>query len=404
MATNSTIPYSLEWESADEARSNGQTDYASVLFESGEAGLGRRNTEDYSKSISMDKVVEPQDDARTAAAGGGTPAASGRGDALCVRGLRKSYGKLEALRDVTFRMAAGERLALLGPNGAGKTTLIRCIAGRTKPNEGGIELFGAALPPTGGRERLGWVPQDIAVYADLTTRENLTAFGRFHGLSGNELIRRVDWALAWTGLEDRAGDLVGGFSGGMKRRVNLACGVMHGPDVLLLDEPTVGVDPQSRQRIFEMLDQLHAAGTSILLTTHHLDEAEQRCDRIVIIDHGKVIAEGSLDELIRGTIGSSRQVQLRLDRPLERELPPWVVGSHRGTLGAPLGGTLGGSMAETRGADRYCLMTRVDDVAGQLPGLLESVRAAGFGVLNVDVHAPSLHDVFLHLTGQELRD
>jgi ABC-2 type transport system ATP-binding protein len=179
---------------------------------------------------------------------------------------------------------------------------------------------------------------------------------------------------------------------------------MHAPDVLLLDEPTVGVDPQSRQRIFEMLDQLHAAGTSILLTTHHLDEAEQRCDRIVIIDHGKVIAEGSLDELIRGTIGSSRQVQLRLDRPLERDLPPWVVGSHRGTLGAPLAGTLGSSMAETRGADRYCLMTRVDDVAGQLPGLLESVRAAGYGVLNVDVHAPSLHDVFLHLTGQELRD
>lgn len=312
---------------------------------------------------------------------------------LRVEGLRKSFRKVAAIEDVSLRLAAGERLALLGPNGAGKTTLIRCIAGRTKPNSGTIELLGQKLPPTGGRDRLGWVPQDIAIYSDLSTRENLVAFARFHGLRGADLRRRVEWALRWTGLEDRSDDLVGGFSGGMKRRVNLACGVMHAPNVLLLDEPTVGVDPQSRQRIFEMLDQLRDAGTSILLTTHHLDEAEQRCDRIVIIDHGRVVADGTLEQLIGSTIGSSRHVRLRLDRPLEQPLPPWQVGPARGSLGVA-----------DRAGERDCLQTRVDDVAGQLPGLLETVQTAGYGVLNVEVHAPSLHDVFLHLTGQELRD
>jgi ABC-2 type transport system ATP-binding protein len=151
----------------------------------------------------------------------------------------------------------------------------------------------------------------------------------------------------------------------------------------VLDEPTVGVDPQSRQRIFQMLDELHALGTSILLTTHHLDEAEQRCDRIVIMDHGLVIANGTLSELVDSTIGSSRHVKLRLDRPLPEPLTPWRHASD---------------------AQGDTLETRVTDVAGQLPSLLEGVRDAGCGVLNVEVRAPSLHDVFLHLTGQELRD
>lgn len=344
----------------------------------------------------LEQAAEPT--TQPVAAGAVRPAVDGTDvdDSPCplrVDGLRKSYRRVMAVEDISLRLAAGERLAVLGPNGAGKTTLIRCIAGRTKPNAGTIELLGQKLPPTGGRDRLGWVPQDIAIYGDLSTRENLVAFARFHGLRGAELERRVEWALAWTGLEDRRDDLVGGFSGGMKRRVNLACGVMHAPNVLLLDEPTVGVDPQSRQRIFEMLDQLRDAGTSILLTTHHLDEAEQRCDRIVIIDHGRVIADGTLEQLIGGTIGSSRHVRLRIDRPLDQPLPPWQVGPPRGSLGV-----------DDRSGQRDCLQTRVDDVAGQLPGLLETVQAAGYGVLNVEVHAPSLHDVFLHLTGQELRD
>jgi len=300
-----------------------------------------------------------------------------------VEKLIKRFRAVEALRGVSFTLRAGERLALLGPNGAGKTTLIRCLAGRTKPDAGKISLFGKPLPPTGGRERIGLVPQDFAIYNDLTTRENMIAFGRFHGLRGRTLKTQVDWALQWTGLAERQHELVNGFSGGMKRRVNLACGVMHQPRVLLLDEPTVGVDPQSRQRIFQMLDELHAMGTSILLTTHHLDEAEQRCDRIVIIDHGLVVADGTIAELVNATTGPSRHVRLQLDKPITKPFPPWQVSSD--------------SVAQR-------LETRVNDVARQLPGLLEGVRAAGYGVTNVEVRAPSLHDVFLHLTGKELRD
>lgn len=307
--------------------------------------------------------------------------------ALRVDGLKKSFRSVEALRGVSFNLNAGERLALVGPNGAGKTTLIRCLAGRTKPDLGSIELLGKRLPASGQREPLGLVPQDLAIYADLTTRENLVAFARFHALRGKTLVERVDWALQWTGLADRQHELVGGFSGGMKRRVNLACGVMHRPQVLLLDEPTVGVDPQSRQRIFQMLDELHALGTSILLTTHHLDEAEQRCDRIVIIDRGIVIADGTLGELVDATIGASRHVKFRIDRSLAGATPDslalWHVRSEM---------------------PRDVLETRVSDVAGQLPSLLQGVKNAGYGVLNVEVRAPSLHDVFLHLTGQALRD
>ncbi len=319
-------------------------------------------------------------------------AAPHRVSALRVDSLSKRYRHVSALRDVSFTLQAGERLALLGPNGAGKTTLIRCLAGRTKPDSGTIQLLGRELPPSGGRERLGWVPQEIAIYGDLTTCENLTAFARFHGLRGQELKRRVQWALAWTGLADRQHELVAGFSGGMQRRVNLACGVMHSPHVLLLDEPTVGVDPQSRQRIFEMLDELRDAGTSILLTTHHLDEAEQRCERIVIIDHGTVVADGTLEELVRLTTGSSRHVRLRIDRPLAQPLAPWREA------------TTSGSTSGNLPTSQTCLQTRVDDVAGQLPQLLKGVSGAGYCVVNVEVHAPSLHDVFLHLTGQELRD
>jgi ABC-2 type transport system ATP-binding protein len=317
------------------------------------------------------------------------PQASTNRLALHVDSLEKRFRALEALRGVSFDLPIGQRVALLGPNGAGKTTLIRCLAGRTKPNAGRIELLGDALPPTGGRERMGLVPQDLAIYGDLTTRENLVAFARFHGLRGAALYERVEWALQWTGLSDRTNDLVGTFSGGMKRRVNLACGVMHQPSVLLLDEPTVGVDPQSRQRIFQMLDQLHDQGTSILLTTHHLDEAQDRCDRIVIIDHGLVIADGTLAELIDLTIGPSRKLTIAIDRPLVGELEPWKIQA------SPHG----------HRNDSAChLETRVHDVAGQIPGLLESVRVAGYGITNVEVRAPSLHDVFLHLTGRELRD
>jgi ABC-2 type transport system ATP-binding protein len=308
--------------------------------------------------------------------------------ALRISSLRKRYGSTNAIAGVSFDLHAAERLVLLGPNGAGKTTLIRCVVGRTKPDSGSIDLLGKRLPPSGGRGAIGWVPQEIAVYNDLTAAENLAAFGRFHGLRGKSLSQRVDWALNWTGLSDRRDELVRNFSGGMQRRINLACGVIHSPRVLLLDEPTVGVDPQSRQRIFEMLDELRDGGASVLLTTHHLDEAQQRCDRIVIMDHGLVIAAGTLEQLVRLTTGTARNVRLQIDRPLQQPLGPWQHAI------APA------SLAH----HQPWVQTRVDNVAEELPQLLASVSGAGYGVINVEVHAPTLHDVFLHLTGRELRD
>ncbi len=303
-----------------------------------------------------------------------------------ISDLRKTFGSLVALRGVSLELGKGERLALLGPNGAGKTTLIRCLSGRTRPDGGTITLDGQEINEHGARDTLGLVPQEIAIYTDLTTRENLDAFGRFHGLRGRELKSRVDWALQWTGLADRAKHLVGSFSGGMKRRVNLACGVLHSPSVLLLDEPTVGVDPQSRERIFVMLDELSQLGTSILLTTHHLDEAQQRCDRIVIVDKGSVVANGTIGELVEQTVGRSRLVTLTIDRP----------------LAAPI--DLDGSVHQIGEAGDKLVTARIDDVVAQLPVLLESLRRAGYGVADIDVSSPSLHHVFLHLTGRELRD
>ena len=307
--------------------------------------------------------------------------------ALEICELRKQYGVQRALQGVSFTLARSERLAFLGPNGAGKTTLIRCLAGRTRPTSGEIQIFGRPIQSRGARQALGLVPQEIALYTDLSTRQNMEAFGRLYGLSRNQLRQRVDWALQWTGLSDREHDLVGGFSGGMKRRVNLACGVLHSPEILLLDEPTVGVDPQSRERIFSMLDELHAGGTSILLTTHHLDEAEQRSDRIVIMDQGQVIANGDIGSLISQTVGSSRLVRLIIEKPLTDSVPIWW--SPDSGLGK---------------AGDCTIETRITDVSSQLPALLDSVRNHGHNVKDVEVQSPSLHHVFLHLTGHELRD
>ena len=311
--------------------------------------------------------------------------------ALDIADLRKKYGSNEALAGVDFQLHQGERLAFLGPNGAGKTTLIRALAGRTRPTSGTIKVLGHPINTVGARLAMGLVPQDLALYGDLTTRENLCAFGKFHGVHRRELRERVNWALEWTGLKDRARDLVGNFSGGMKRRVNLACGVLHRPKIILLDEPTVGVDPQSRERIFTMLDELNEQGASILLTTHHLDEAEQRSDRIVILDQGKVIADGTIDELVLGTVGPSRWVKLRVDRPLAA--PVVVRGIGKDKKPTEVGET-GDRMFETR----------IDDVTLHLGRLLQAIHKGGYKVSDMEVHAPSLHHVFLHLTGNELRD
>jgi ABC-2 type transport system ATP-binding protein len=302
---------------------------------------------------------------------------------LRVTQAHKRFGTTQALDGAEVTVERGQLLLLLGPNGAGKTTLIRAVAGRVRLDQGQIELLGQKLNGAAGNARrsLGVVPQEIALYPLLTARENLEVFGTFHGLDGASLAEQVTSALAWTGLADRADEPIKSFSGGMKRRLNIACGVLHKPEVVLLDEPTVGVDPQSRERIWEMLDKLKQTGASLVLTTHQLDEAQTRGDRIIIIDHGKTIAAGTFRELVEQTVGTGRQVTLTLDRPLPQPLD--------GLTAEPQGRTV---------------RLQVADVAAELPSLLARARAAGCRVEDVGVQSPTLQLVFLHLTGRELRE
>ena len=303
-------------------------------------------------------------------------------DVLTVTGARKKFGEVSALDGATLTLGEGELLALLGPNGAGKTTLIRAIAGRVQLDAGEIRLFGKTLTGRTTAPELGIVPQEIAIYPSLTARENLAVFARLQGVPSRDVPEHVAWALKATALEDRANEPIRAFSGGMKRRLNIACGVIHWPKVVLLDEPTVGVDPQSRERIYDMLGELTRGGVSLLLTTHHLEEAEARCSRTVIIDHGRVIAAGTLPELVDRTVGRHRLVTLRLDAP---------------AASMPSG-------AEPDAEDPRLLRARVKDVARDLPALLTAVTTGGREIQDVEVRGPSLQSVFIHLTGRELRE
>jgi ABC-2 type transport system ATP-binding protein len=218
---------------------------------------------------------------------------------LEVRKLRKSFGQLVAVNDVSLTLEAGNLVGLLGPNGAGKTTTVSMIAGLVTPDRGEVLVGGRRLAGDTDpvKRRIGLVPQDVALYEELTARENLRFFGALYNLSGAVLERATAAALELVGLSERARDAVQTFSGGMKRRLNLAAGILHDPDVLLLDEPTVGVDPQSRNAIFDNLELLKERGKALLYTTHYMEEAERLADRIVVIDHGNVVADDTLDGL-----------------------------------------------------------------------------------------------------------
>ena len=301
--------------------------------------------------------------------------------ALSVDNVVKQFGKQQALRGISFDVNSCERIALLGPNGAGKTTLVRSICGRLRIDSGSIQLFGQSIDSPDALNQLGVVPQEIAIYGDLTARENMEIFGRLHGIRSRQLKQRVDWALDWVGLTQRGAHLTRTFSGGMRRRVNIACGVLHSPRLLLLDEPTVGVDPQSRQRIFDMLDQLIEEGTTVVLTTHHLDEAQTRCDRIIIVDHGQVIANGTIDELIEQTVGDA-------------------IGLEFTITGLPLVSIAGLSYYE----DSKTYRTTIASAADELPRLLEQIAHLGGEVIDMHMHRSDLHQVFLHLTGRQLRE
>jgi len=218
---------------------------------------------------------------------------------LNLRDVRKSFGTIVAVDGLSLSVRKGEVLGLLGPNGAGKSTSVSLAVGLLVPESGTVTIEGHGNPAEPGvRQAIGVAPQALAVYDLLTGEENLRFFGEVYGLAGARLDERVKWCLDFVGLADRKGDRAGGYSGGMKRRLNLAAAVLHEPELLLLDEPTVGVDPQSRNRIFESIEALHRDGRTIIYTTHYMEEAERLCDRIAIVDAGKLLALGTLAELI----------------------------------------------------------------------------------------------------------
>ena len=297
--------------------------------------------------------------------------------ALEVTDACLSYGTNTALSGVSFDLRAGELLGLLGPNGAGKTTLINCLAGRQQLDSGKIHIG-----LTGERsDVMGIVPQEIAVYPDLTVRQNLRVFGELHGLRGRELRNAITEALAWSRLEDRHKSQVQTLSGGMQRRLNIACSVLHQPRILLLDEPAVGVDPQSRECIYAMLGSLLEAGTAVLLTTHQLDEAQTLCDRIAIIDNGQLIDSGTFDELLQRTIGTSQEISVRFTTP-----PTSVP--------APL-------QLTQSGLEAFGL---VDDAVNEVTRVMQGLKQQQASIEHFTLREPTLQHLFLHLTGKELRE
>jgi ABC-2 type transport system ATP-binding protein len=309
-------------------------------------------------------------------------------NAIEVRGLVKRYGDQVAVDHLDLDVRRGEFLSLLGPNGAGKSTTLRILTTLLPPTGGSVVIAGRRLPQEKDRVKplLGLVPQEIALYEMLSARQNLRFFARLYGLHGATLERRVDDLLAGVGLLERAGDPVRTYSGGMQRRVNIAAALVHDPAILFLDEPTVGLDPVSREAVWNTLDELKARGKTIVLTTHYMEEAESLSDRVVIVDHGKVIALGTPAELIRAT-GVQTVLHLTVEGDPEAAVGPVRV------------------LPDVRDAAAGDGRLRISTSAGSrlLPALLQVLLNAGVNVRSVDVAAPNLGAVFLHFTGRELR-
>ncbi|MGC2637160.1 MAG: ABC transporter ATP-binding protein [Acidobacteriaceae bacterium] len=301
---------------------------------------------------------------------------------LTIDSVVKRFGATTAVAGVSLEIPQGASFGLLGPNGAGKSTLIRSIVGRVRPDSGSIRIFGHAVGSTAARAELGWVPQELALYPLLSCRENLQAFGRYQGLGGKALEDAIAWCLDWAALGDRSSAPVKTLSGGMKRRLNMAAGLIHRPRLVLLDEPTVGVDPQSRNRIFEMVEALRDDGATIIYTTHYMEEAERLCDSIAIIDHGRIIALGSKEALVIQAFGTRSSVVMHVG-PTTTDLAAWA---------AALGGT----------ATDNSVLVSVEKPA-EIAALLEAAARDRLEILDVTLQRPNLESVFLHLTGKELR-
>ena len=308
---------------------------------------------------------------------------------LRIEDLHKSYGDIQAVKGISFEIAPGENYGLLGPNGAGKTTTILMIAGVLAADGGRVTVCGKELTTTttAVKSHIGWVPQEVALYDRLSARENLAFFGRMQGLSGKHLALRVGEVLELTGLGDRAGDKTIKFSGGMRRRLNIGIGLLHQPDLLVLDEPTVGVDVQSRASILDQVAEMTRLGMAVLYTTHYIEEVEKLCQRVGIIDHGELIAEGTRAELVE-MVGERDRILIGADGPL-------AEGARR--------------IAELEGVHEAVVTANamellVDDATPLLPRILEALTQSQVSVSGVDVEEPNLEAVFLHLTGRALRD
>ena len=310
-------------------------------------------------------------------------------NAIEVKELYKSFGELNAVQGVSFEVRPGEIYSLLGPNGAGKTTSISMLSCLLRPDKGDAFVMGKSVTgdPMGVKAALGVVPQDIALYEDMSARENLTFWGKMYGLRGAELKKRVDEVLEIIGLTERARDRVGKYSGGMKRRVNIGVALLHKPQVIYMDEPTVGIDPQSRRNILDSVVALKDQGMTVLYTTHYMEEAQELSDHIGIMDHGKLIASGTNQELVR-IVGETDRITVTINSESARVIEAWKAAK--------------GVQQVT--AEDGTLTILADDSNKVLPRLFEAAAANGVRITSVAIQEPNLEAVFLHLTGRALRD
>jgi len=309
--------------------------------------------------------------------------------AIDVKNLKKSFGHLQAVREFEFSALQGEILSLLGPNGAGKSTTISMLSGLITPDDGDAFIldFSITKQPQLAKAKLGVVPQEIALYPDLSARENLLFWGKMYNLRGSQLAQRVDEILDMIGLTERQKDHVGKYSGGMKRRLNIAAALLHKPAVVIMDEPTVGIDPQSRRHILDNVKELNQQGMTVLYTTHYMEEAAELSDHIAIMDQGKIIAYGTHAELIR-LVGEQTRIDLTFNNEVEAIMPIWKEIPGVSNLDATDGK----------------VTALVDDSNRTLPSLIEVAAQGGVRILSVDIKEPNLESVFLHLTGRALRD
>ncbi len=309
--------------------------------------------------------------------------------AIKIDNLHKNYEDVKAVQGVSLEIEAGSIFSLLGPNGAGKSTTISVISGLLQATQGEAYIFGHAISkePQKAKDKIGVVPQEIALYEDLTARENLEFWGKMYGLRGDVLHQRVDAILEMIELTDRQKSKVEKYSGGMKRRLNIGVALLHKPAIVIMDEPTVGIDPQSRRKILDSVKQLNQEGMTVLYTTHYMEEAQELSDRIAIIDHGKVIAQGTNEELVK-IVGEKDRIELTLNQIPNDGLDNWK--------------TLAGVEQLTLEEAKVTLL--VTDSNQVLPSIFEAAAKDNLRITSVDIFEPNLETVFLHLTGRALRE